>query len=116
MVGLGDTISPGYSGKVLIIVTGNMYNSSTGSGTVQLHYGTTTPPPSASASPTGTAVGTLVSETSQNYYNHWFFSTSALVEGLTINPSNPIWIDLEVSATSGTTTTVNNITVTVEEF
>jgi hypothetical protein len=116
MMGLADTISPAYSGKVLIIVTGNMYNSTTGTGTVQLHYGTTTPPPSANAGPTGTAVGTLVSETSQNFINHWFFSTSALVEGLTINPSNPIWIDLEVSANGTSTTTIDNVTVSIEEF
>jgi hypothetical protein len=115
MMGLGDTISPAYSGKVLIIVTGNMFNSTTATGTVQLHYGTTTPPPSANAGPTGTAVGTLVSETSQNAANHWFFSTSALVEGLTINPTNPIWVDLEVSSSSGTTT-VNDVTVSIEEF
>ena len=121
MMGLGagspavlDT--PKYSGKLLIFVTGNAYSSLNSTTiTAQLHYGTGTPPASGGA-PAGTAVGSQFSGAVFADDNHYFFSTSALVEGLTFSSVTPIWLDLEVSASGGATATVNDVTVTVLEY
>jgi hypothetical protein len=120
MMGLGSGTpavldTPKYSGKLLILVTGNAYNSSiTSSLTVQLHYGTGSPP-SAGASPTGTALGSLFTGNVYANDNHFFFSTSSLLEGLTFSTATPVWFDLEVAAPVGTAN-VNNVTVTIYEY
>jgi hypothetical protein len=127
MMGLGQlspavTFTPTYSGKILIIVSGTLQSvpndAPTSPATLQLHYGTgTAPAANTNAAGQGTATGSIISVTTQNHDNHFFFTLTSIVTGLTISTPTPIWIDVAVYQEQGSTTaTIFNPTISVEEF
>lgn len=122
MMGLAGSITPTQSGKVMIIISGDaMANvcattGATGGAQVQIRYGTGTAPTNGAAL-TGTAVGALEKWVCSHATSRDPFSVNAVVTGLTVNTA--YWIDLELIATQGTSTTTANlfdISISAHEF
>jgi hypothetical protein len=98
MMGLNFTLTPLSSGKVQVTVTGNITNVAS---TLQLAYGTGTPPVNGAAA-SGTATGTIMSFSAAtgNSVHNW--SLSDVIDGLT--PSTAYWFDVRMTVSSGTLT------------
>ncbi len=120
MLGFGGTATfkPSLSGTVLIIATGNLWNSSGNPpdiSTAQICFGTGAAPTYQTTGPVGTTTGSLVSEQSYSADNYFFFSATSVVTGL--SSTNTYWIDLDLTAEATSfTSSINNVTITVIEF
>ena len=116
MMGLAGTITPVSTGKILIIISGDIANDTIADGAaVQIRYGTGTAPANADAL-TGTAVGGLVSSTNPNIALATLtipFSLNAVVTGLTLGTA--YWIDTGLKAITGGTATISNVSISVIE-
>lgn len=100
MMGLAGSITPTVSGKILIIISGAINNSSGNvNNTVQIRYGTGSAPSNGDAA-TGTAVGAARISSNANGGTPDAFTVNAVVTGLT--PSTTYWIDLGAACASGT--------------
>ena len=116
MMGLAGTITPVSTGKILIVISGDIANDTIADGAaVQIRYGTGTAPANADAL-TGTAVGGLVSSTNPDIALATLnvpFSLNAIVTGLT--PGTAYWIDTGLKAITGGTATISNVSISVIE-
>lgn len=120
MMGLGAApanakITPTASGKVLVTITGTMFNNTASGGVfATIAYGTGTAPANGAAA-TGTQIGSTMQRSgpwSANQVNP--FSGTALITGLTVNTQ--IWIDLNVGVFGASTGSVSNLTITAVEL
>ncbi len=111
----GASITPSGSGKVLIIISGLVGNSTASDGvTLQISYGTGAAPNTGDPA-TGTAVGTLVYFTEPSSGTITVpFSTNVVVTGLTVGST--YWIDLQMAAISGGTASVGYNCVSAVEL
>ena len=118
-MGLSASITPVVTGKVLIIVSGDMDNDSGDDGAqVQMRTGTGTPPINGAAL-TGTAQGGLVkmdvaTSGAGNSVTRVPFSLNAIVTGLTLNTA--VWIDISLAATGAGNARVRDISISVVEL
>lgn len=113
MMGLGGTLTPTRSGKVMIMISGDQQNSSGSDfGAVQLYYGTGTAPTNGAAL-TGTAISGKVNGATDSTHADPF-CVQAIVSGLTLN--TPIWFDLAVAAVIGGTTSAKNLSISAFEL
>jgi hypothetical protein len=115
MMGYGTTsfITPARSGKVHIIITGNMSTGTANDGgQAQIAFGTGSAPANAAAA-TGTTVGQQVQFTSNNTANTFPFTVQGIA---TMTVGTAYWIDLQGAAVTGGTATMNNITITAVEL
>ncbi|MEM3845051.1 MAG: hypothetical protein QXU98_05060 [Candidatus Parvarchaeota archaeon] len=113
-MGLGITYTPATTGRLLVIVTGEAANNTAGDGaTVQLSYGTGTAPSNGAAA-TGTAVGSLLTVTSNAASQTVPFSLAYVISNLAVG--NSFWFDLQVAAVTGGTASVSNLTVLIIEM
>jgi hypothetical protein len=110
MMGIGGacTITPTVSGEIGIWLTGDIGTGTT-AGTVirvQLYFGTVTAPTNGAAV-TGTATGSSINFTMTGYTanDRYPFSAYAHVTALTAGVA--YWIDISLSATTGTATAQN---------
>jgi hypothetical protein len=102
MLGLGLTITPAVSGNILLVYSGTAYNNTASAGWFyQLRYGTGAAPAQGAAQ-SGTAVGGLFSTGGLAVNAIAPFTTQAVVAGLTLGTA--YWVDLGVSANTGTAT------------
>lgn len=101
--GSSCAITPRATGRVVFVINGTVFNSTSGSGTqIKLAYGTGAAPANAAAA-TGTVVGTAQVLTANATQIGFSITTSAT--GLTLNTA--YWFDLQVAdQTSGTGTVV----------
>lgn len=115
MVGMGTTITPTTTGRLIVISSGQMANSALSGGvTVDLRYGTGTPPINGAAA-TGTVVGTSQTISALLAGLKSGFSISGILTGQALNV--PVWFDLSqvrlgglgTSAVTGVTTSVMEI-------
>ena len=115
MMGLAAALTPVVSGRVLIVVSGTIYNASAiaDGGKVQLYYGTGTAPANA-ASLTGTAVGSQPVYIAATTAEKAPFSVQSVVTGLVLGTA--IWIDLSLAAITGGTANVANLSVSAIEY
>ena len=117
MMGLGSTatVTPATSGKLLIIISGNIFNNGINNGAkLRLMTGTGTAPTNGAAL-IGTAGGGIITITKAYAASALYpFSTQAIVTGLTVGTA--VWIDLAVGAITGGTGTVNNLSISVVEL
>lgn len=113
MMGLGSswTLTPSFSGRVRITVTGFLTNSTTGVANVDASYGTGTAPTNGTAA-TGTACNVGVNQ--QGSGSESPFTLLCEVTGLTL--STPYWFDLTLLAAGTGTSTVKPVSVVIEEF
>ena len=117
MQGLAGSITPGASGRVLFMASGDDFNTNVaGQGfVVQLRYGTGTAPGNG-ATATGTAIGgpvkgvTAIVSSPQQIP----LALQSMVPSLT--PGTTYWFDLGLSAIGGGTATIENISLTTIEM
>lgn len=114
MMGLGSTatITPTTSGKLLIIVSGNITNSVSGDGAqVQIRAGTGTAPANGAAI-TGAGVSYAVNSITASANQIMIFNSTGLA---TFAVGTPVWIDVGLQALTGGTAAVQSVTITVIE-
>lgn len=117
MAGLGAAgfvITPGVTGRIRIVISGQMSNSTINDGvTVDLRYGTGTPPANGDAV-TGTLAGISQTATSLVAAQRSGFCLQAIVTGLTVGTA--YWIDFSELAVTGGTAAAFGVTGTAAEF
>jgi hypothetical protein len=114
MMGLAGSITPGYSGKILIIISGDIDNSTSANGAqVQIRYGTGTAPANGAAL-TGTTAGSLVKFFESTNTQRNGIHCNAIVSGLTV--STAYWIDLSLAVTTAGTARIRDISISVIEI
>lgn len=115
MMGLAATITPNSSGVALVVVSGTVSNTVSGSGAkYQIRYGTGSAPANGDAL-TGTAVGSQPAPIlfpTPNYQTP--FAVNAVITGLT--PSTAYWIDISLAAVTSGTAAVANVGVSAAEI
>lgn len=118
MMGLSASITPVISGKLLIIISGDIDNNTNGDGgQVQIRYGTGAAPANGDAL-TGTTAGGLVKFLNNGNgtanLQRGIFSVNAIVSGLTL--STPVWIDISLAAIGGGTARTRDISISIVEL
>jgi hypothetical protein len=118
MMGLAGAITPASTGRVLIIISGNLTNSTATAGDgakAQITYGTGTAPVNGAAL-TGTAVGNIVSSVLERATagDLQAFTCQAVVSGLTIGTA--LWLDIRLAAIVGGTGQAKNISISAIEI
>jgi hypothetical protein len=112
--GLGATLTPTVTGKVLVIITGTMVNAVANKWpAVAMRYGTGTPPANGAA-PAGTALGALDFLTGNTVNNATPFSLSGVILNAALAVA--LWFDLVQSTTAGGTTTLSSVSVLAVEL
>jgi len=114
MMGLAGSITPVYTGRVLMLISGNVANSTLLDGiNAQIRYGTGSAPANAAAL-TGTAVGSLNKTTSAVNAQKTGIALQAIVTGLSL--ATAYWIDVSLAAVTGGTVTLTNVSLTAIEL
>ncbi|MFN8210522.1 MAG: hypothetical protein U0T33_06100 [Bacteroidales bacterium] len=115
MMGLAVSFTPSSSGKVMIIVSGDIDNNTSNSGgQTQIRYGTGSAPANGNAL-TGTTAGGLVKLTSVAAAGNrrYPFSSNAIVS---LTPGTTYWFDLGVQALTNGTASVNDLSISIVEL
>ena len=102
MAGLGATAILNRTGKLLAVISGDISSGASTGTSLQIRYGTGTPPVNGAAASVGTAVGatrTIASGTTN-------FSMNAKIDAAG-NPGDTAWFDLAMGAGTGTLTIIN---------
>jgi hypothetical protein len=119
MMGLSASITPVISGKIMIIISGDMDNDTGDNGAqVQIRTGTGSIPTNGTAS-TGTAQGGLVKMSvvvsgGATVVTRVPFSLNAIQTGLVLN--TPYWVDLSLAAITGGTARVRDVSISIVEL
>ena len=113
-IGASASITPTFTGKLMVVISGDMDNDTNSRGArVQIRTGTGTAPINGAAL-TGTARGGLVSFEQNNLSIRTPFSLNAIINGLTLNTS--VWVDISLTSITGGVSRVRNISVSVIEL
>ncbi len=114
MMGLAGTITPTFTGRVWVTITGSIFNPTAiaDGAKVQIRTGTGTAPANGDAL-TGTARGSLVRYVAATVAEIAPFTVTAIVNGLTLNVA--LWIDVGLAAITGGTATISDLTITALE-
>lgn len=111
--GVGTTFTPEATGKVLVIISGAMYNATTGDGVQTIiSYAAGTSVPSNGAAATGTTAGNTSSATSSSAS---YRNTLICVALLTLTPGTEYWVDLQFAAITGGTADLTGLQVFLHE-
>ena len=114
MMGLAGSITPRSTGRILIWLSGDCSNTTTGDGVgVQLSYGTGAAPANGGAL-AGTQVGGLVTFTALTGVLTVPVGLQAIVENLAVNTA--VWLDAAVKAVTAGTASISNLSLTALEF
>ena len=118
MMGIIGSITPVRSGKVLIIISGDIDNDTIGNGAqVRIRYGTGSAPLNGGVL-TGTTAGALQKFVNPNLSRllpgRSPFSANAIVTNLALNTA--YWIDMELVAITGGTARVRDVSISVVEL
>lgn len=118
MMGLSGSITPHKSGKIQIIVSGNIANNTSGDGAqTQIRYGTGTAPTNGAAL-TGTTAGALAKIVNSLLAllvpGSGNFTCNAIVSGLTLGTT--YWVDLSLARITGGTATISGISISIIEL
>ena len=114
MMGLAGSIKLQGSGRILIMLSGDISNDTTADGaTCRLRYGTGAAPANAAAA-TGTAVGNTVSFTALTGVLTVPFAQQVVVSGLTVGTT--YWVDAAVAAVTAGTASISNLSLSVVEL
>jgi len=113
MMGLAKLISLVRGGNVLIIISGDIFNSGgVGDGAqAQLRWGTGTAPTNGAA-PAGSAAGGFVKYISSTTAGKVPFSLQAIVAAFV----GTIWVDILLEAITGGTATIENLSISLLEL
>lgn len=118
MMGLAVSLTPQFSGRLLIFINGNLTNSTATAGDgakAQIRYGTGVAPVNAAAL-AGTAVGSIQTSVLERATASDLqpFALTALVTGLTLGAA--VWMDISLAAIVGGTGIAKNLSVTAVEI
>lgn len=114
-MGLGGTITPTVTGRVLMLISGDVINNTILDGAkVQIRYGSSSPGPVNGSALAGTAAGGQVQYLAATSSGRAPFCLNALVTGLTLSAAT--WIDASLAAVTGGTATIENLSVTATEL
>lgn len=114
MMGFSQTITPVQSGKLLVLVCGDVDNNTNARGSlIQIRYGTGTPPTNGSAL-TGTPLGGLVCFFQNNSAIIAPFNLSGIISGLSIGVT--VWIDISLASVTGGTSRVRDVSFSIIEL
>ena len=114
MMGLAGSITPTVTGRVIIMISGDVQNATNNRGSLlQIRTGTGAAPANGAAL-TGTTQGARIQMISNNANQRFPYSLHAIVTGLT--PGTPVWIDMSLASVIGGTSTVRNITISAYEL
>jgi hypothetical protein len=115
MMGLAGTITPSFSGRIIMSVSGNVKNNTIGDGAfMQLRYGAATKPSNGDAT-AGTAIGgipQLINTASGTFVTP--ISSTAIATGLTVG--TVYWLDVELRALTGGTAQLQSTAISAHEF
>lgn len=119
------TITPLVTGRIFVMFSGSIANSTNGDGSqVQISFGTGTAP-IAGAAVTGTQIGQIQTWTSLTSLLKAPFMVQAIITGLAVPSVTllhgtgtpvPVWLDLAFNAVSGGTTTITVMNLLAFEF
>lgn len=112
MMGLAGSITPASSGKILIMISGDLKSSSAATLKMQIRYGTGSAPGNGGAL-TGTAVGNLATAIGNDADQQFPTTCNAIISSLSVGTA--YWIDVSLSTSAGTGT-VKNISMSVMEI
>lgn len=117
-MGLAGTLTPQVTGRVLVIVSGNMSNSTAAAGNgakAQIRYGTGAAPANAAAL-TGTAMGNIVSTILERATasDPLGFTVIGVVSGLVLGTA--YWLDLSLAAVVAGTAILTNLSIVAIEL
>jgi len=114
MMGLNGSITPVGSGKIMIVVSGDINNTVAGDGAqIRLRTGTGTAPANGGALAGTTATGLVTVTNSAATTIRVPFSLNAIVTG-SLNQAN--WIDVELAEIGGGTAQIRNVTISAYEL
>ncbi|MEM3844811.1 MAG: hypothetical protein QXU98_03820 [Candidatus Parvarchaeota archaeon] len=112
--GLGVTYTPSTTGRILIIVTGQVGNTNANEGAnIQLAYGTGTSPTNGSQA-TGTVLGNSYAVMSGINNQYFPFTFTYVLTGLTIGTR--YWFDLQANVIGSGNVMIQSVTVLIVEF
>ena len=112
MMGISGSITPANTGRVMIIISGDLKNgTNNGNTTVQIRYGTGAAPTNGNAL-TGTSLGGQINMTAASANQRVPFSCNSIV---TLTVGTTYWIDLALKAVSGTAYT-QNLSISITEL
>ena len=115
MMGLACSFTPGLTGRVVFIGSGQMQNSNLNDGaTVQLYYGTGTPPINGAALP-GPAVGIAISQTHTSLVAGDSGGWSFVFPINTLTVGTTYWLDVALEAVTAGNASVTGVTLAVFE-
>jgi hypothetical protein len=112
---LNSVITPITSGKVIVTLTGAVFNNTAAGlvNLVQIRFGTGSPPANGAAA-TGTAIGGIASRGAATTTTGFVpLSLTALLTGLAIGV--PVWLDVIFSAAGGGSVILQNVAFTAVE-
>lgn len=115
MMGLGATctITPVYSSRVHLTISGDMLAASAVLGSLTVMYGTGTAPANGAAS-TGTVIGTVLASVPDAVATQLPFSRTVIITGLT--PATAYWLDMKLSSNNGVSVSIGNVNCAGFEF
>ena len=114
-LGVGRTITPTSTGKILVTISGTILNSIAGKiPTCQMQYGTGTPPTNGASGATGTPIGGQAALTGNTPSNASPFSLTALITAAPLGVAH--WFDLALWTNAGGTSAVVQVSVTAVEI
>lgn len=114
MMGLAGTITPLVTGKVIVTISGTIFNPTAiaDGAKVQIRTGIGTAPANGDAL-AGSVAGGLVQYIAATVLQKAPFSLTARITGLTVNVAR--WIDVGLAAITGGTATISDLSVTAFE-
>jgi hypothetical protein len=118
MLGLGASITPQFSGRLMVFISGNLTNSTGTAGNgakVQIRYGTGSAP-AAGAALTGTAQGSTQQSVLERAVANDLqtFCLQTAITGLSV--STPVWFDLSIAAVAAGTALAKSLNVSAMEI
>ena len=121
LMGLAGAITPKVAGRLRVVLSGDAFSATLADGgTVVIYYGTGTAPSNGATgvSPCGTTscatAGSAVKFVAATTAERAPFGLSAIVTGLTVGTA--YWIDIGLLSSTTVTATVENISMTAQEF
>lgn len=118
MMGLAQSFTPTASGKVMIVISGTMFNSNDDrGGKAFLQYGTGTAPANGAAV-TGTQAGNFAyyEEIVFNQTNIPFAMNAILFGGSKLNVGTTYWFDIALNTITGDTVSATNLSLSIVEL
>lgn len=114
MMGLAGAITPTYSGNILLIISGDISNGTTGDGAkVQASWGTGAAPANGDAIG-GTQCGSRPTFTALTGVLTVPFTVNCMITGRAL--ATPLWLDVTLAAITAGTASISNISVSATEM